>query len=265
MLNQDPVAYGAHRDLSLAMDIGELMLKYGCETARVETTVDILLNNSDYCLESDSLVLTTGIFATITDKNSQSHTMIKRVKNVSSNLTSIAKLNELSRLYVTKQTDYEAAKKLIEDIRNTPVYPKYIVSLFCGVTSMFFCYMKFLSPLDALMSFIAAFIAYTISVYVIEEKVENRIMQILITSIVVVFFSVLTKLAVPSSDVNSVVIGGILPLVPGTETITGMRDIMEGNFLAATARLLNAIIIGVSIAVGVGISLGVYMQLGGLI
>ncbi len=265
MIEQNPISYGAHRDLNLAMEIAELMLQNGCETTRVESTIDILLNSSEYCLESESLVLTTGIFATITDKENRSHTMVKRIKKVSTNLSSISKLNELSRNYVAKEIDYESAKKELLDIQNTYIYPKYAIAIFSGLTSMLFCFMIFLNPLDSFVSFLASSVAYAFSIRYIENNIENQFMQILTTSMIVAFFSVILHKLIPSSDLNHVVIGGIMPLVPGTETVTGMRDIIESNFLAATARILNAVIIGVSIAIGVGIVLGIYIQFGGVL
>ncbi len=265
MINDNPVSYGAHRDLNLSMEIAELMLQNGCETTRVENTIDILLNSSEYCLESESLVLTTGVFATITDKNNHSHTMIKRIKRVSTNLTSIAMLNELSRNYVSKEIDYETANITLEKIKTATVYPKYLVALFSGFTSMFFCFMIFLNFFESIAAFFSALVTYTISIYYIEDKIDNQFMQILVTSMLVVASSIIIKLIFPSLDLNQVIIGGIMPLVPGTEMVTGMRDIIESNYLAATARILSAIIIGVSISIGVGIVLGVYIRLGGVL
>ncbi|MFV0440493.1 MAG: threonine/serine exporter ThrE family protein [Lachnospirales bacterium] len=265
LYNNQDIVFFANRELKIAIEIGELMLMRGSETTRVENTIDIILNNSGLCTECDSLVQTTGIFITITDTSGNSHTMIKRISSIRTDLDSIAQLNNLSRLYVSKAINYEEACEMFKNIENIAMYPKHIEAFFSALTCLFFGYMIFLSPVDAFGAFLAGFFAHSYGLYVIDKHIDTQFMRIIFTSMLIGICSIIISVYLPNSDINSIMIGSIMPLVPGTETVTGVRDLVEGNFLAAIARLLNAVLIGISIAVGIGIILAIYMYLGGTI
>ncbi len=262
---QQGLSYYANRDLALASGIGELMLKSGGETTRVENTINIILESSNYCKENDVIVLTTGLFVTITDLTDRSHTMLKRVTRATTNLTILSELNDLSRKYVANDLLYDEVMERLEELRTLKVYPTYIEGLFCGFTSMFFCYMIFLDNMNAIGAFFSGLIVHTFALYTIFKRIDSQFVQIIFTSILLVFVSIFVAAFVPHSDINSIIIGGIMPLVPGSEMVTGVRDIVEGNFLSAVARLLNALLIGVAIAVGVGIGLSCWLFIGGVI
>ncbi|MFV0519802.1 MAG: threonine/serine exporter ThrE family protein [Lachnospirales bacterium] len=257
------LAFYANRDLTLAIAIGELMLKSGGETTRVENTISIILKSSNYCKESDVIVLTTGIFVTITDMANRSHTMLKRVNKIVTNLNRISELNELSRKFVSKELTYDEIDEKINFLETSLIYPIYFEGLFSGFTSAAFCYMIFLDIYNSIGAFFSALVVHTFALYVINRKIDSQFVQIIFASMLLVFGSVFVAIFIPNDDINRIIIGGIMPLVPGSEMVTGVRDIVEGNFLSATARLLNAILIGVGIAVGVGIGLSLWLFIGG--
>lgn len=264
-LQPQDLSFYANRDLALSISIGEVLLQSGAETTRVENTINILLEASNYCKENDVIVLTTGIFVTITDLTNRSHTMLKRVRRVVTNLSTISEINDLSRKYVANLLVYEEAVESLEEIRTKKIYPTYIEGLFCGFTSMTFCYMIFLDSINSLGAFFSGLIVHTFALYTIFKRIDSQFIQILFTSVLLVFVSIFVATFLPNSDINSIIIGSIMPLVPGSDMVTGVRDIVEGNFLSATARLLNALLVGVGIAVGVGIGLSFWVFIGGTI
>jgi len=68
------------------------------------------------------------------------------------------------------------------------------------------------------------------------------------------------------NNINSIIIGTIMPLVPGISLTNAIRDILEGDFLSGSARILDAILIAVAIATGVGTVMNLwYGAFGGVI
>ena len=57
------------------------------------------------------------------------------------------------------------------------------------------------------------------------------------------------------SDVSIVIIGGIIPLVPGLAAINATRDSINGDLVSGSARWLDAAVTAISIAAGVGAAL----------
>ena len=60
-----------------------------------------------------------------------------------------------------------------------------------------------------------------------------------------------------------VIIGSIIPLIPGMSFTNGIRDIANGDYLAGLVRMIDALLITFSAAMGVGLVLGIYNQITG--
>ena len=52
-------------------------------------------------------------------------------------------------------------------------------------------------------------------------------------------------------SLSHIIIGGIIPLVPGLAFTNGIRDIADGDYISGSVRLLDALLVFLSIAVGV--------------
>jgi uncharacterized membrane protein YjjP (DUF1212 family) len=62
---------------------------------------------------------------------------------------------------------------------------------------------------------------------------------------------------------DKIVIGSIMPLVPGIAFTTSIRDFYNGDFLSGTIHLIDALLTALCIAVGVCISIYICQLLGG--
>ena len=63
---------------------------------------------------------------------------------------------------------------------------------------------------------------------------------------------------------DSIIVGAIMPLLPGMAMTNAVRDIVQGDLLSGTTRIVEAILVGVAIAVGVGVVLKLFVYFGGL-
>ena len=57
------------------------------------------------------------------------------------------------------------------------------------------------------------------------------------------------------NDLAPVIIGNMMPLVPGVAFTNGLRDLINGDLVSGIARVVEAILIAFAIALGVGIAL----------
>jgi uncharacterized membrane protein YjjP (DUF1212 family) len=65
------------------------------------------------------------------------------------------------------------------------------------------------------------------------------------------------------ANIEYVIIGAIMPLLPGVALTNAIRDILDGNMLAGSARILEALLTAIAIATGVGAVLGSWMSVFG--
>ena len=62
---------------------------------------------------------------------------------------------------------------------------------------------------------------------------------------------------------DKVVIGDIMPLVPGIALTTSIRDFFNGDYLSGAIHMLDAILTAFTIAVGVGAVITIYRLISG--
>jgi uncharacterized membrane protein YjjP (DUF1212 family) len=64
-------------------------------------------------------------------------------------------------------------------------------------------------------------------------------------------------------SMDKIVIGAIMPLVPGITFTTSIRDFHNGDYLSGTIHLIDALLTAICIAVGICLPLMIYTYLGG--
>lgn len=66
-------------------------------------------------------------------------------------------------------------------------------------------------------------------------------------------------------NINIIIIGAMMPILPGLAFTNAIRDTMNGDLVSGVAKTGEVFQISVSIAFGVGTVLSVYSMLGGII
>ena len=70
----------------------------------------------------------------------------------------------------------------------------------------------------------------------------------------------------PGLNSDTIIVSAVMPLVPGVTFTTAIRDTLNGDYAAGSARILEAIVVGLAVAFGVGAGLLVVRSMeGGLL
>ena len=70
----------------------------------------------------------------------------------------------------------------------------------------------------------------------------------------------------PDLKRDIVIIGCIMPLVPGVIFTTAIRDTLNGDYAAGAARIMEAAVVALAVAAGVGMGMALFSQvLGGAV
>lgn len=59
-------------------------------------------------------------------------------------------------------------------------------------------------------------------------------------------------------SVNKIIIGGIMPLIPGVAFVNSIRDLANSDFLSGTVRMLDTVMVFMYIAIGASTVLSLY-------
>lgn len=246
--------------LNLSLDAGELMLKSGAETSRVEDTMKRILKYGASDSKAEVIALTTGLFASIHNFDCESISNIRRVSESSINLEKISKVNSLSRKFVEGKIDLDCAITELEQIKNSKKYSKNKIIFSYGISSAAFTIMFKGNFIDFIGSFIAGYILGFFIYFLQSKKVSYFLSSLLSGSIITIVTIIFNKI-VPTSNYEYMIIGSIMPLVPGVAITTAIRDIMQGDFLSGTAKAMEAILVAVAVAGGVGIVLRIIFKI----
>ena len=243
----------------MAMYAGEIMLKSGAETYRVEDTIIRLCRSRDIlCI--NSFVTPTGIFisAECTEADEEEIlSSMRRIKERSINLNKVTKVNDFSRKFVESQISVEEAVQSLNEIDQLLPYPYYLRAICGGMASAFVSLLFGANFYD----FFAAMITSIMVMYTLQRLTRVGFPPFL-TNIsggtVAAFLAIFLSFVHPRIHVDIVIIGAVMVMVPGVAITNAIRDSIGGDLVSGLARAAEALVIAISIAFGVGIVLNIW-------
>lgn len=240
--------------MNTAILAGEIMLKSGAETYRVEDTMCHILRTSG-AKNVDAVVMMTGIIASLDDENMESLTVVRRVQERGTNLNCIMEVNEISRKYCAGEITLEEAWESLGKVGGRQ-YPSWLFNLATALAPFGFAPMLGGGILETIMAGIVGAVLALITSIGKRLKMNGFILDI-IASIGIAVSAILIHRIVPAVDENVVIASAILPLVPGVAVATAVRDTLQGDYISGGARVMEAFLKAIGIALGIGVGMTV--------
>ena len=273
----------SRRALELVTRIGEVLLKNGGEIFRVQQTMQLVAKA--YGIPGFQVyVLANGLFVSMQEEGrtitrpvesgdaagqeylfGQEHlasqarlaSQVRYVPLSSVHLGRVAAVNNLSREIVAQKYTVEEASQKIEQIDKLPFTSNAVQTLMSGLGAGAFCILFGGSLLDSAAAFLSGLVLW-IFVLFLTARGANKIMvnilaSALVTAMGVLFFHLFSF----GDSMDMIVIGSIVPLLPGVPLTNSIRDYLNGDYLSGTIRMIDAVLVACCIALGVGIVLRV--------
>lgn len=274
----------SRRALELVTRIGEVLLKNGGEIFRVQQTMQLVAKA--YGIPGFQVyVLANGLFVSMQEEGrtitrpvesgdaagqeylfGQEHlasqarlaSQVRYVPLSSVHLGRVAAVNNLSREIVAQKYTVEEASQKIEQIDKLPFTSNAVQTLMSGLGAGAFCILFGGSLLDSAAAFLSGLVLW-IFVLFLTARGANKIMvnilaSALVTAMGVLFFHLFSF----GDSMDMIVIGSIVPLLPGVPLTNSIRDYLNGDYLSGTIRMIDAVLVACCIALGVGIVLRVF-------
>ena len=281
----------SRRALELVTRIGEVLLKNGGEIFRVQQTMQLVAKA--YGIPGFQVyVLANGLFVSMQEEGrtitrpvesgdaagqeylfGQEHlasqarlaSQVRYVPLSSVHLGRVAAVNNLSREIVAQKYTVEEASRKIEQIDKLPFTSNAVQTLMSGLGAGAFCILFGGSLLDSAAAFLSGLVLW-IFVLFLTARGANKIMvnilaSALVTAMGVLFFHLFSF----GDSMDMIVIGSIVPLLPGVPLTNSIRDYLNGDYLSGTIRMIDALLIAASIAIGTGLVLSLYSLLTGVV
>ena len=248
--------------LSFAVELGDILLRNGAEVYRVEDSVLAILNSYDIT-DCDVYVLSNGIFASADEVTEHASSMIRHVPMYPMHLSRIAALNALCREVCAKSISLDEAGIELERCKHISDYKLSIFVIATAIGCGGFAYLYGGTPTDALFAGIVGIIL-RLFLYMDGKSNHSKTVTNVFASMVVSISAILFYAVGFPVHYDKIIIGGIMPLVPGIPLTNSIRDFINSDYLSGSIRLIDALLTAFCIAVGVGIIISLFSLIGGL-
>lgn len=251
-------------ELNVASLAGDILLASGAEIFRVEETI-FRICQAYGVKSSDAFVLSSGIFITAGSQEEQEFARVRHIPLCAARLDRVAAVNQLSREIVAgKHTPSQALERLSQ-IQDMPPKARLHQVLASGIGSACFCFLFGGDWLDSLAALMAGLILYIYLLYIVRGRL-SKIATNISGGALVTLLGILMYQSGLGHHLGEMIIGSIIPLVPGVAFTTAIRDIADEDYIAGAVRMLDALLVTFCIAMGVGLVMMAYHHfVGGLV
>lgn len=246
--------------LDTAVLAGQIMLQNGAEIYRVEDTIHRILKVSNF-KSAEAFVTPTGLIVTLDDPKVDSMTVMKRIDTRGTNLNKITITNEISRKFCSGEMSLKEAFHELKYM-DAKQYTQFQKDCCTVVVAFAFAVILGGTFFDAVGAGIAG-IAMVICRWGCRKIGINYFLQLLLSSAVIAVSAfAVSKASFLDVDQGMVIIGGIMPILPGSALTIAVRDTLQGDYVAGVAKAVEAFVRAAAIAIGVWC--GIVLTGGGL-
>jgi uncharacterized membrane protein YjjP (DUF1212 family) len=241
--------------LDTCLMAGKIMTESGSEVYRVEDTMNRIAENAGQ-KESVSYVTATGLFMGFRSSN---YTQLENVSERSINLEKVAIVNNLSRKFAEKKiTLGELNQRLRHIDLEAPTYSLWLQVLAAGIVSCTLMYIFGGSWSDFGATFITGMAGYSVATFT-KKWLRIKFLDDFLAAFTIGFLAYLAVTFQLAQNIDNIIIGAVMPLVPGVAITNAFRDILAGHLLSGTARGTEALFVAGAIGTGIAIVFKLFM------
>lgn len=246
--------------INIINKVSTLLIESGNETYLVENMINDLIISFNYN-DPNVFATSTGIFYSFKD-NKNVYSDIIRIKKRGINLNTIDVVNKIVNKLINHEIDIDTAIKLCnENNQNNKNFIKSCIT--AGLSTSCFTVLYGGNYFDFIISFICGFFIQFITMsfkridifHFLNSFIGAFVTTIISTTVISIF---------NYGNLDKIVIGSIMLILPGLSLTNAIKDILTGNLVSGSAKMTEAILIAISISLGVGIVIK-YFNMGGSI
>lgn len=240
--------------IELCLLAGKLMLQNGAETYRVEDTMTRIA--ASYGIHhSHSYVIPTGIIFSI---DGLEPSKLIRISERSTDLEKVTLVNNISRRISNGELSIERAMTELKDIEKSNLFfPAWIQVSAAAISSACFLIMFDGSWHDFIPAFVTGGIGFSCFLY-LHYLVKIKFFSEFSASLVIGLVAFLFVTSGLGHEIDKIIIGSVMPLVPGLLITNAVRDLMAGHLVSGLSKGAEAFLTAFAIGSGVAVIFAFY-------
>lgn len=239
--------------LTIATDVGYMLLRYGAEVYRVEQSIQFICKS--YGIKDiDVFAIPNSLVVTITF-DGDFITKTRRVTVNEIDLDKVDKLNELSRYICEHKPEFCVVQEKLQEINNIKEHNKILRIFSYACVAASFTILFGGGIFESLIGFFLAGLV-ACGIVFLEKRNANAFLRTTFCSFFISLIAVVSEFLSGGMLSSAIIITGTLMiLVPGLAITNCMRDLMANDYMAGMAKLAEALMTAIAVALGVSVVL----------
>jgi len=239
--------------MEICLLAGKIMLESGAETYRVEDTMNRMAAAFGNVTSHSYVTPTAIMFSTSETEPSN----LIRINERSTDLEKVTLVNGISRKISSGELTLQDAKRELEELSKKDLsYPIWIQIFSAAIASGCFTIMFLGTWVDFIPSCITGGVGFSIFVFLhrlVRIKFFAEIMASFVIGVVAYFFIVTGV----GAELDKIIIGSVMPLVPGLLITNAIRDLIAGHLVSGISKGAEAFLTALAIGTGVAVVLAI--------
>lgn len=235
----------------VCMLAGKLMLENGAETHRVEDTM-IRIGEAFGLENIQSFATPTGINFSVGYVEAIS---FMRISNRTTDLHKIYLVNNVSRKIVEKQLNLQEAMQELQSIEDIDTFfPSWVQIVAASLASG--CFLIMFGGLwsDFIPTMITGGIGFA-GMVAVNRLVNIRFVADFFGALLIGIFAIYFVKTGMGVNLDKLIIGSVMPLVPGLPITNAVRELLSGHLIAGVSKGVEAQLAALAIGAGIAVVL----------
>ncbi|MCM3315094.1 threonine/serine exporter family protein [Rummeliibacillus stabekisii] len=230
---------------------GRLLIQSGAETYRAEDTM-LRMASSQGFTDAQSFVTPTGIIFSAGHKRP---TRIAQIASRTTDLEKIAVVNAISRRLTSGAiTVGDAYEELLRLERTNLFFPVWVQLIAAATSSGCFLILFNGKWIDVPSAMAIGAFGYLIYL-AMHSLTRVKFFAEFTASLFIGVAAMLVLKAGLGAQLDKIIIGSVMPLVPGLAITNAVRDLMAGHFVSGVAKGMEALLTAFAIGAGIALTL----------
>lgn len=243
----DTAAVDEQEPIEVCLLAGKIMLQSGAETYRVEDTMTRIATALGLA-GSHSYVTPTGIMFQSDDMR---WAKLIRIVERTTDLQKVAAVNDVSRKLSSRDVTAAEARALLMDIDTSRhAYPVGLQIAAAAISSGCFTLMFRGSLFDFLPGVVCGGLGF-LAFILLHRLVKVKFFAEFSASFLIGIVASVLVMAGIGKELDKIIIGSVMPLVPGLLITNAVRDLMAGHLVSGLSRGAEAFLTAFAIGAGI--------------
>lgn len=259
MTQQNNIDRSADEVLCTAMDVGEGILRCGGEIHRVEDTISRICY-AYHAAHVEVFSISSLVIASIRMPDGGYSSQTRRILDTTNDLHRLSQYNEISREICDGRINLPEAQIRLKQAKRSRPYPAWLSGIGAAFAAGGFALFFGGTILDGLAAAVIGLLIILLGAY--RPPYMNAMAHSILRSFVAGVFAELAVHVGFGNNLDKVMIGTIMLLIPGLAIASSARDMLCGDIVTGAVRLLQSLLLAAVIALGYGAAM---LLMGGIL